>query len=91
MPCRDDACSRCRRLPCICGDKSFEQKFQFDYEGALCDLMSLIEERAPTIMSDVDPATVKIWKLHEKEEVEKIRQEAMQKLTARERRVLGLK
>lgn len=91
MPCRTDVCNRCHDYNCKCGNPSFEAKFSFDYEGALCDVLTLIEERAPHIMSDVDPATVKMWKMHESEEKEQIKAIALSKLTPRERRVLGLK
>jgi hypothetical protein len=63
----------------------------FDVEGALCDVLSTIEDRYPHLLRDVDACVIHWWQTHEKLEQKKIREEALKKLTPRERRALGHK
>lgn len=63
----------------------------FDTSGALCDVLSLLEDKSPELLKSVDKKTLKWWKAHEKKELEKIKQEALNKLSEREKRILGLK
>lgn len=62
-----------------------------DFKGALCDLIGLIEDKAPELFSSIDPVVLKWWEKHTKSELEKIKAEALAKLSAREKRILGLK
>lgn len=91
MPCRVDICQRCNDYHCKCGQPEFEARFQFDFEGALCDVLSLLEEESPKLLKKVDPKTLERWKAHETEETEEIKRKALLKLSHRERRVLGIK
>lgn len=63
----------------------------FDYEGALCDVLTYLESYHPDILPSLDPKTIQVWKLHEAKEAEKTRQEALAKLTPKEKRALGIK
>ena len=63
----------------------------FNVSGALCDVLTLIEDNNPKLMSKVDEATKLWWKSHETREIEKTKKEALAKLTPKERRALGLK
>jgi hypothetical protein len=63
----------------------------FDIEGALCDVLSLLEDRYSKALSEVDPKTLEWWKIHEKLEENTLKKKALAKLTPRERRLLGLK
>lgn len=74
MPCRDG-----------CGAVSPP----FDYEGALCDVLKLLEEKNPELLKFVDPETIKAWHGHAAREV-KERKAALSKLTTRERKLLGV-
>lgn len=64
---------------------------KFDTSGALCDVLSLLEEKFPKAFKALDKRTIAWWRKHEKQEQEKIKQEALAKLTPREKRALGLK
>lgn len=64
---------------------------ELDFKGALCDLIGLIEDKAPELFSSIDPIVLKWWEKHTKSESEKIKAEALAKLSAREKRILGLK
>lgn len=64
---------------------------ELDFKGALCDLIGLIEDKAPELFSSIDPVVLKWWEKHTKSELEKIKAEALAKLSAREKRILGLK
>lgn len=55
---------------------------------AFCEAMTLLEQ-CGHLPSMSDKAR-KIWAAHEKLEEDRIKQEAMAKLTTRERRILGL-
>jgi hypothetical protein len=40
----------------------------FDYEGALCDVLALVEKRAPATLALVDAKVIKEWRAHQKRE-----------------------
>lgn len=63
----------------------------FDCAGALCDVMSVIEDNAPALLSKLDKTTLHWWEHHTKSEFEKLKTEALSKLSEREKRVLSLK
>lgn len=85
MPCMD-SCYTCGENPCKCAEAD-----KFDYEGALCDVLSLIEAHAPKLLKKVDKMVLAQWQIHSEEEREKIQTQALAKLTPREKRALGLK
>lgn len=91
MPCRVDICGRCNEYNCKCGEPDFEKWFAFDHEGAMCDVLTMIENEDPTLLRKVDPKTIEWWRRHESTEKDRIKAEALAKLTPRERRALGLK
>lgn len=74
MPCRVDVCEYCHRSPCECVMRGPEQAKRmaraavFDYEGALCDVLTLVEKRAPGTLKLVDPNTLAKWAEHRKAE-----------------------
>lgn len=73
---------------CMCSSE-----IKFDTEGALCDILTFIENEPQLYLyfaSVIDPKTIKWWKSHEKREENKIKKEALLKLTPRERKLLGL-
>lgn len=107
MPCRVDICPRCNEYDCggfagacrypngkpkdtVVVSKS-APKDSFDTSGALCDVLSLLEDKFPDVLVAVDPKTRNWWKKHTKLEKDKIKKEALAKLTPRERKALGLK
>lgn len=92
MPCRTDPlCDYCLGFPCNCGKTKDPS---FDVEGALCDVLELIQNKANQsgdfdIFERIDPKTICWWDAHSKNEEEKIKKEALAKLTPRERKALG--
>lgn len=91
MPCRTDNCPNCNQYMCVCNDPHFKKWNGFDVEGALCDVLTLLEEKHIVAFYDVDPKVHDWWRDHESKEEERIKKEALAKLTKRERRALGLK
>lgn len=104
MPCRTEICTRCNEYDCpgAFGDKCIypdgktkktiiPTPIPFDTAGALCDVLSLLEDKWGSVLATVDKETLRWWRQHEKNEQEKIKKEALSKLTPRERRALGLK
>lgn len=91
MPCRDyyASCSCCKEDPCVCHELGC--KPAFDVEGALCDVLTLLEEKHTVAYYEIDTAIHDWWHAHEGKEKERIKAEALAKLTPRERRALGLK
>ena len=86
MPCRVDVCPGCNEFYCVCNRTK-----AFDVEGALCDVLEHLEFIDPDLLQDIDATTLKWWRNHTTKETEKIKKEALEKLTAREKRALGLK
>lgn len=84
MPCRDDRDDDC--FPTY-----DDPVANFDTTGALCDVLTMLEENFRHVFFHVDKATVAWWQQHEKRERERIKKEALAKLTLREKRALGLK
>lgn len=79
MPCRVDICDRCREYNCICHTPEGklemarrDRAVKFDFEGALCDVLSLIEQRAPAILSLVDTKVLAAWRAHQRRERKKL-------------------
>lgn len=103
MPCRVDVCVRCGEYECpglmdssrciYPGGKAAKAtpKNQFDTAGALCDVLCLLEEKFPDALKVVDTKTLSWWHAHEQQESDKIKRDALAKLSTRERRILGLK
>lgn len=99
MPCRVDLCSICGEYECpgFSGGKCIYPNGKkeaikiLDTDGALCDVLTMLEEKFPDAMCNLDRLTLAWWKQHEKAEQSKIKNEALAKLTQRERRALGLK
>lgn len=65
--------------------------YSYDTSGALCDVLSLLEHKYPSVFAQIDKETIEWWKKHEREEQKKIREEALNKLTPREKRALNIK
>jgi len=76
----------------VCNDPYRKKWGNFDFEGALCDVLELIEGwRDSELLAHVDRKTLEWWGEHEVREHERIKKEALAKLSPRERRALGLK
>lgn len=92
MPCRDE-CHICNQFPCVCARVYPRSKSNpsFDVEGALCDVLALLEEKHVATFYEIDERIHDWWRAHEKKEGERIKKEALAKLSAREKRALGLK
>lgn len=91
MPCRTDTCPRCCEYICKCNDPNFKKTRGFDVAGALCDVLTLLEDKHPNVFYELDEKTHDWWRAHEDSEKERVKAEALAKLSARERRALGLK
>jgi hypothetical protein len=61
----------------------------FDIAGALCDVLSILEENSSINLLLIDVKTIEWWRAHEKSEISKTKREALAKLTAKEKRALG--
>ena len=72
-------------------EKIVNKKPPFNVEGALCDVLSLLEDEGPLEMADIPQDILEWWKNHQSEEKEKLKKQALAKLSAKEKRALGLK
>lgn len=93
MPCRDDyPCDQCHQYPCVCDDPHYQKWGHFDFEGALCDVLSMLETSpgGQVQLTRVDKKVLEWWSDHEEREKDRIKAEALAKLSPRERRALGL-
>lgn len=102
MPCRVEMCPKCDQYDCAGFNPGAQCAYNgkkpsttsskgFDVEGALCDVLTLLEDKHVMAFYDLDVKTVDWWRDHEDKEAERIKQEALKKLSPRERRALGLK
>lgn len=72
--------------------KASEKKRRaFNVEGALCDVLTLLEDKNLLKSAGIPKDILEWWEGHQSREQEKIKREALAKLNARERRALGLK
>tara|TARA_B110000503_G_scaffold138610_2_gene225149 strand:+ start:49 stop:321 length:273 start_codon:yes stop_codon:yes gene_type:complete len=90
MPCLD-TCPDCGKdqFNCRCLLHSESEK-TFNIAGALCDVLFLVQDQSTLIFNRIDPEIIKWWNDHTKNEEDKIKKQALAKLTPRERKVLGL-
>jgi hypothetical protein len=92
MPCRVDNCANCGHYDCRCSDPHFKKWRAFDVEGALCDVLTALESSlGADALKHLDKKTLEWWYDHEDREKDRIKTEALAKLSPRERRALGLK
>lgn len=93
MPCLSD-CPDCNRnqFDCRCYKSASlkDKKSAFNITGALCDVLSLVQEKSALVFREIDPEIIKWWNTHTKNEEDKIKKQALAKLTPSERKVLGL-
>ena len=73
-----------------------EKEIKFDYQGMLCEALQLLEDWIPEDIFQQelkrrDPRLLDFMERHELKERTKIRNEALSKLTLREKRALGIK
>lgn len=74
------------------GLKGYNSKTaSLDVDGALCDVLSLLEEKNLLTTADVPEDIMRWWKEHQYGEREKLKAEALAKLSDKEKRALGLK
>lgn len=82
MPCRCDTCPGCGGFDkCICGTPELLERrlFQskrdtlnrFDWEGACCDLLTLLKTRRSRLLKDVDKKVLQMWARHQELEAGK--------------------
>lgn len=62
----------------------------FNTDGALCDVLSLLEEKNLLEVMDIPKDIMEWWAKHQSKEVEKTKKEALAKLSDKEKRALGL-
>jgi hypothetical protein len=71
--------------------KVSKKKKAFNVEGALCDVLTLLEDKKLLGVAEVPQDILDWWNAHQSREQEKIKKEALAKLTKKEKRALGLK
>lgn len=64
---------------------------KYNVEGALCDLLSLLENQNLLHKVGVPEDILDWWSTHQSKEKDKIKNEALAKLSDKEKRALGLK
>jgi hypothetical protein len=62
----------------------------FNIEGALCDVLSLLEDKMLLSQANLPQDILNWWDEHQSKEREKIKKEALEKLSPKEKRALGL-
>jgi len=76
----------------VAGQKAINKKRKaFNVEGALCDVLTLLEDKKLLKTAGIPQDILDWWNGHQSREQEKIKKEALAKLTAKEKRALGLK
>lgn len=95
MPCRDSCDGLSGSYPSrtynVCPD--CEKRAKFDWEGALCDVLQVLQRSYSSALEIIDPATIDAWVKHrEEEEVrrEAAKKSALAKLTSEEKKALGI-
>lgn len=72
--------------------KALDKKHKsFNVEGALCDVLTLLEDQCILTKVGVPKDILEWWSGHQVREQAKIKKEALAKLSAKEKRALGLK
>jgi hypothetical protein len=71
--------------------KKSEVKEHYNTEGALCDILTLLENQGLLCKVGIPQDIMEWWSGHQSKEQEKIKSEAMAKLSDKEKRALGLK
>ncbi len=66
-----------------------KKKSEFDTAGALCDVLDLLQKDHPDAMAAVGAPVLKWWKEHTAREQSRLKEEALAKLSPRERKALG--
>ncbi len=87
MPCRTE-CDICGKCDCICSFNK-EHKENIFLSGSLCYALDIIENN--NLLHFIDKSIIDWWNNHTKLESARIKNEALAKLSEREKRVLGLK
>jgi hypothetical protein len=83
MPCRDDRDDNCSVTAIATAEAAAEKSAYL-----LCEACALLEEAG--VLSQASNELKAWYKLHEALEADRVRLEAAQKLTVRERRLLGI-
>lgn len=68
-----------------------KKRKSFNVEGALCDVLTLLETRQMLKHAGIPADILEWWNGHQSREQEKIKKEALAKLSPKEKRALGLK
>jgi len=66
----------------------YESRYM-DLDGALCDVLDSLDNTVDNISNYVDAPILEWWKVHTDKERSKLREQALKKLTKRERKALG--
>jgi hypothetical protein len=73
------------------GKKAIDKKRKaLNIEGALCDVLSLLEDKKLLKTVGIPEDILEWWLWHQSREQSKTKKEALKKLTAKEKRALGL-
>jgi hypothetical protein len=74
------------------GERAISKKRRrFNVEGALCDVLTLLEDKNLLKSAGIPQDILEWWNGHQSKEQDKIKREALSKLSAKEKRALGLK
>ncbi len=63
----------------------------FNVEGALCDVLTLLEDKGLLKTANIPKDILDWWEGHQTREQAKIKKEALAKLSTKEKRALGIK
>lgn len=80
-----------RKTAATARKKAIDKKRKsFDVEGALCDILSSLEDKKTLNEAGISQEVMDWWEGHQSREKDKTKKEALAKLTAKEKRALGL-
>jgi len=80
-----------RKTAAVAGQKAIDKKRKnFNVEGALCDVLTLLEDNELLKVAGIPQDILDWWNAHQSREQEKIKKEALAKLSIKEKRALGL-
>lgn len=68
-----------------------KKRKSFNVEGALCDVLTLLEDKGLLKTASIPKDILEWWEGHQTREQDKIKKAALAKLSSKERRALGLK
>lgn len=96
MPCTTPVCSKCNKYecpgfdggPCKFSNEPKQEKLPEDWEARFCEAMDAAYENIP--FKNYPENLKTLWRTHTEKEQDRIRKDALSKLTKREKEALGL-